>query len=228
MLLPQPAKADKKVVKRSADGDESTHAPKQEVFVVTPSKNMQEYLDIVKLNNAAGSEEYSAVVTEALKEPTTIAAPSLTLSSNPFQAPNTESNIHVAVKVDEPTASVVKVISDLVHIDVTAAPVQYGSFDTLPPTTSTTPPPPPSLAYTEATTQVPTTQSVISETPSTTTSQEATTTTQELTTTTQESTTTVTTTTAKKEDSSEESKESGEEEDENKVCSIDSLKTRDF
>lgn len=188
---------------------------------------MQEYLDIVKLNNAGASEELSAIVTEALTKPTTVAAPAPTLSSDPFQAPNTESTVSVVVKVDEhttpdvkveeSTASVVKVLADLVHSDVTSAPVLYVTKEeTLPPAPTTTPPPPPSLGSTESTTQIPTTQAAISEIPSTTTTAESTTTTAE-------STTTVTTTTAKKEDS-DESKESGEEEDENKVWLFVSLK----
>lgn len=92
------AKHSKKIVKRAANDESQTE--KQDVFIVTPSKNLDSYLDIVRLANKA--EASSEVESEATTDSTFVA----TISTNPFLAPNNEeATVAVVVKVDEVTTT---------------------------------------------------------------------------------------------------------------------------
>ena len=98
------AKHGKKVVKR-ATADEESQTAKQELFIVTPSKNMQEYLDIVRLSNAPENDETFTTVSEITSETVTIPSTESnfipTLSTNPFEAPIEQATVSVAVTAEE-------------------------------------------------------------------------------------------------------------------------------
>lgn len=142
------AKRSKKVVKRATDGEE-TQTAKQEVFVVTPSRNIEEYLAEIKRSNLASLFRSSSEANQALtstdapvlsdetstdvpasttqpevpstKESSTETATIPTLSTNPFQAPNDEVTIPVFIKHDEDTTPSLKALLEPETFDTTSA-----------------------------------------------------------------------------------------------------------
>lgn len=112
------AKIDKKIVKRSADDDGESYTPKTNVYVVTPSKNLEEYLAEVKLSNEkeflSSTAKTVTEVKEEIKLATTEAALIPTLSSNPFLPPS----------IGEVTASVSVPVSDKVEDETTTQSIK--------------------------------------------------------------------------------------------------------
>jgi hypothetical protein len=78
------AKLTKKITKRAA-GDEETQTVKENLFIVTPSKNMEVDLDFVKFLNPESDES------DSILQP----------SVNPFEAPVLEAKTTLDAKVEE-------------------------------------------------------------------------------------------------------------------------------
>lgn len=93
------AKSSKKVIKRSVDESDETTEKGQTVFVVTPSKNMEQFLAAIESANPVWSTLPDSPVTEA--STTTTAIP--TLSTDPFQAPSDFTTIPVSATAEEST-----------------------------------------------------------------------------------------------------------------------------
>lgn len=87
------AKRVKKVSKRAAyDDDDETQTPKQDVYIVTPSRNHEEYLAEIRSTNENAylptSSEAPVTPETVLKESSTEEPMVPTLSNNPFLPPS--------------------------------------------------------------------------------------------------------------------------------------------
>jgi hypothetical protein len=137
------AKHGKKIVKRAA-GDDEAHTEKQNVFIVTPSKNLDGFLDIVRLANEAADREILSEVT-ADPLPSTESSFVQTPSTNPFLAPDVEEvTIPVVVRVEEvstttTTEAIVKALTESettqTSFETTQAPTIVAASTTEAPTT---------------------------------------------------------------------------------------------
>lgn len=97
------AKVGKKVIKRSVNEGGETGSAKQGVYVVTPSKNQEEYLGEVTWGNIDWrSADIVDTTSEAPKSTSTTESPPVpTLSLNPFEAPEAAVTLPATVQSEE-------------------------------------------------------------------------------------------------------------------------------
>lgn len=145
------AKLVKKIIKRSAVDDKS-QTVKQDVFIVTPSKNLEEYLAEVKLSNekeslAATSGPLSRPSDQSsdspIKEVSTEATSPPTLSTNPFLPPNDSVTVPITIPEAQETTtqnlkSFIGTEASTISVETTNAPTASAETSTVSLTTEKT------------------------------------------------------------------------------------------